>query len=776
MKRVILTLMSGSFESGFPVLLRIQDDRQPDRGTIQAEGKLPPDFEVLNSFQAWEEVYCQLTGCCRLTPITETDLPSNISIADLAESFTNHFQAWLKSGDWEWQKIRECLLEHLQVDEEILVVVETQDPQLRRLPWHLWDLFSETYPHAEVALSTIDYKPLSVPPLQRKPRLLAIFGNSEGIDLETDRLALERLQNVDVIPSIEPPLQKLMEQLWDRSWDILYFAGHSLSQLDGNGGFLWIRDSKVPIAQLKNGLKEALRRGLRIAIFNSCDGLGLARELADLHIPQVVVMREPIPDEAAHEFLKYFLKAFTQGKSLYLSVREARERLRGIEDRFPCASWLPVICQNPAELPFQLPEEKKETQEKVSLCQLARPMLLVAVAVAACVVGVRQLGILQPLEWQAFDRLQQLRPHEKPDPRLLVVAVTESDIQKRQEPILTDRTLSQVLSKLEQYKPQAIGLDIYRDFPVPKNDAAGHQALLPHLLSPRLIGVCAVPTPDKKGVAALPIIPRGRLGFSEVVPDDDGILRRHLLFLQPDPQSPCPITEAFSLQLSLNYLKAKGIKPQLTPQGEYRLQNTTFTPLSDRRGSYRTTDLRGYQILLNYRMPQSLQNIAPQVTLSQVLNNQLDPQLVKGKIVLIGMTAESVPDRHLTPYGSHQQKIPGVLLQAQMTSQILSAVLDGRPLLWVWPDWAEGLWIVGWSLVGGVLAIVVGSRLLVLAIGGAVVVLIAICWGSLLFGGCFPLVPSALVLLITASSVWASYIRFKTSKMNRYFNSESQLR
>jgi hypothetical protein len=36
-----------------------------------------------------------------------------------------------------------------------------------------------------------------------------------------------------------------------------------------------------------------------------------------LQIPQAIVMREPVPDKVAQEFLKHFLKAFSRGKSLY---------------------------------------------------------------------------------------------------------------------------------------------------------------------------------------------------------------------------------------------------------------------------------------------------------------------------------------------------------------------------------------------------------------------------------------------------------------------------
>ena len=107
----------------------------------------------------------------------------------------------------------------------------------------------------------------------------------------------------------------------------------------------------MTIKELKYALKKAVTKGLKIAIFNSCDGLGLAGELSDLKIPQILVMREPVPDKVAQEFLKYFLTAYARGESLYLAVREARAKLQGLEDKYPCASWLPLIVQNPGEIP-----------------------------------------------------------------------------------------------------------------------------------------------------------------------------------------------------------------------------------------------------------------------------------------------------------------------------------------------------------------------------------------------------------------------------------------
>ena len=82
---------------------------------------------------------------------------------------------------------------------------------------------------------------------------------------------------------------------------------------------------------------------------NSLDGLGLAKALEKLNIPQIIVMREPVPNRIAQEFFQHFLKAFAvERMSLYLAVRKARRKLQGLEDEYPGASWLPVICQNPA--------------------------------------------------------------------------------------------------------------------------------------------------------------------------------------------------------------------------------------------------------------------------------------------------------------------------------------------------------------------------------------------------------------------------------------------
>ncbi len=87
-------------------------------------------------------------------------------------------------------------------------------------------------------------------------------------------------------------------------------------------------------------------------------------------------------------------------------------------------------------------------------------------AVIAAVVMARLMGLLQPLEWMAFDRLLLLRPDEPIDERIVIIGINEADIQKLRTYPVPDRELANLVTQLKQYQPIAIGLDIFRDFPI----------------------------------------------------------------------------------------------------------------------------------------------------------------------------------------------------------------------------------------------------------------------------------------------------------------------
>lgn len=340
---------------------------------------------------------------------------------------------------------------------------------------------------------------------------------------------------------------------------------------------------------------------------------------------------------------------------------------------------------------------------------LRRPVLVVSLAVTGLLLGGRQLNLFEPSELVAYDVLMQSRPALPPDPRLLIVRVTEADIQSYPPYPLTDALMNQLLQKLERYQPSVIGLDIYRDQPV----QPGHDELSARLrTSDRIIPMCEKKKAENRDVPPPPGVPEERVGFNDIPIDPSGIVRRALLFITIPPTANTRCTTQFSLAfvLAQQYLKKQqGIEPELIKQDqqEYlKLGKFVFKPLSPYSGGYQRADTGGYQILLNYRSSDAL---AHSVTLSDVLNNRLDPNWVKDRIVLIGITAASVGDTFYTPYSQAQkiQKMPGVVVHGQIVSQLLSTVLDGRPVFWFWSEWAEVLWIFGWSVTGGLLVRVI---------------------------------------------------------------------
>ncbi len=482
---IVLNFGQGDLESGYAtVMAQLWEGDRPQ--PMQFTGRLPRTMGLLGLYQHWRShytaLYSHLGSQVRLQTrsrsdfeIDETDV-THISIGEfeaICHQLQRQLNAWLKVASF--QQIEQQLRTYLNPQDEIRIILVAEDTRLLQLPWHLWQFFDD-YPNAEIALSPPDYTRSIVMPSSKKHKqvkILAILGDSQGIDIASDRQLLECLPNAEICFLVEPSSKLLNEHLWEPGWDILFFAGHSTSQAQGNAqGVIQINPREsLTIDQLKYGLRNAIHQGLKLAIFNSCDGLGLARDLSDLHLPQVIVMREPIPDRVAQRFLKQFLAAFSSGTSLYQSVRQAREQLQAIEPEFPCATWLPVICQNPAEAPPQWSDWHDRPVIKPR--QPKQPWITATVLSSVFSVGliglIRSLGALQPLELTMYDQFIRSRPIEPPDTRLLVVTVTDEDIQSQgSEPrrgSLGDRSLNQLLKTLMKANPRAIGLDIYRDFP-----------------------------------------------------------------------------------------------------------------------------------------------------------------------------------------------------------------------------------------------------------------------------------------------------------------------
>jgi CHASE2 domain-containing sensor protein len=773
-KLVIFELGEGNFEHGFPVKLQIgEEGKNP---SVEIRGKLPPDSNILRNYQDWHSAYLSLETLYRASKKQE-QLNSEYRLSKKPQQKTrgsfledcnlaagvlrDNLNNWLNSD--ELRLLREKLIQKVSASDEMRLLVKTDDVQMQRLPWHLWNLL-EPYNKTEVAVIPTVFETVGQIFPKPKIRILAILGDSTGINTQADAdLLKKQLLGADVKFLEEPKRQELTEYLWaEQGWDILFYAGHSSSEINGENGWIKINEHDcLTIKELKQSLKKAVENGLKLAIFNSCDGLGLAHSLAELSIPQIIVMREPVPDKVAQTFLKYFLEAFYRGESLYCAVKEARGKLEGLENEFPCATWLPVIYQNSPEAPPSwkdwLEKSKDWVQNQRRRLKL-RAVFAASLAVTSLVVGVRSLGMLQPLELEAFDQMLRLRPEggEGLDPRLLIVRVTDEDLQTLKQGFVYDETLLQALKKLEQYKPAVIGLDLYRDLPQPP----GTQELQKYFQqSDSTIAICGYP--NEQGTGGYPVPPGIRnehVGFNDLATGkEDKIVRRQILSMNLRPQNICPTEYAFSFLLAAKFLSDKGYAIKLNSQQEWQIGSVIFKRLRRYNGGYQQFNDKGYQILLNYRQPLYA---GFSVTITDILYNRVNRKSIEGRIILIG--ADDNGDRHLTPYG---EDIPGVAVNAQMTSQIISAVEDGRKLLSVWPFWSDVVWIFAWSLAGGMLAWRCNSipRLLI-GVTTVLIILAGVCFTLILTEVVWvPLLPSAIALVMTSAGL-VIYVSFQAKQ------------
>ncbi|MEQ8541601.1 MAG: adenylate/guanylate cyclase domain-containing protein [Coleofasciculus sp. D1-CHI-01] len=407
-----------------------------------------------------------------------------------------------------------------------------------------------------------------------------------------------------------------------------------------------------------------------------------------------------------------------------------------------------------------------------------RGVWIVTPTVTGLIILLRWTGMLQTWEWTAYDQYMRWRPSEPLDQRIGIVGIDEADVKKigqLSRSILPDQIYAQAIAKLKTHNPKAIGLDVYRDLPV----QPGHQELVQVFeTTPNLVGIEKV-VGDKRqdAVAAPPALKgKGQVGANDVIFDADTKVRRALLQVEDINGDVVP---SFGFYLALLYLDAQGISPKPIP-GEpntWRLGKSTFSRFQKNDGGYVRTDAGGYQILLNYR---GSKKHFETISLHDLLEDRIPPDWGRDRIILIGFVGESFQDWIFTPYSSSWFALPermsGVELHANITSQILSAALEGRPLIQTWFPLQENLWIFFWSTVGAIITWqgryqkkrrrVSVQRFLRLILAGGV--LLGSTYGAFLIGWWIPVVPPLLALSGSVVAI-TSYLAHQVGKIRETF-------
>lgn len=351
--------------SGFRVTLDARDFNHDDR-----EGTLPPlPTSLVEALEAWRSAYGaqeEVRSHCRIAPGAVTRR-SIRDINQLAEVLEQNFNTWLRSTDRGWVRIRDLLVSLAPHAPRLLLDCGNHS-DLKRLPWQEWEVFIDHYRRADAALRMVNdsRQPLPGYPLPRsaRVRILAVVGDCTGINATQDLACITRLQSNDPkrveVVSLWQPTPAALQQALEQSagFHIFIYVGHSRSREDGQVGWLLLNpQDELSIRDFHRAMGQAIQRGLQLVILNSCDGLGLAQQLANLDLPYCLVMKEPVPDEVAVEFIDRFFRAFLeQHQSLQGAVRQARHGLESFNSRYSQVTWLPTVCikQNAPPLTWQV--------------------------------------------------------------------------------------------------------------------------------------------------------------------------------------------------------------------------------------------------------------------------------------------------------------------------------------------------------------------------------------------------------------------------------------
>ncbi|MEL7244150.1 MAG: CHAT domain-containing protein, partial [Cyanobacteria bacterium J06573_2] len=381
---VNLRFSDGDFEHGFDKT-NLSASIAGSKNSTELQTQLPAAPRIPELYKSWQNKYSELVETRVRKIVTEELVTSGFYTGNFSRGFSkqqptnfsyyecqqncNQYAEDLRTHINQWLVVIKSRLEtEFELDtnsnSEILLTINTENITsrvtkdiLHRLPWQEWDYFdnNSTF-EAVLCLSEFQSSPLSKTDdgIFRRVRITSIFGDSKDIDVAGDKELIAKLQKRGAeLINLEQPQRQDFIKLWDEPCDILFYSGHSESSIDGTVGSLQINsEENLNLQEIRNTFQEAIRKGLKLAIFNSCDGLGLAKQLADLHLPYIIVWREPVPDKIAIRFLEYFLSSYSEGKSLFKSVRDARIKIVELsnsaekEKQIPGLEWLPIICKN----------------------------------------------------------------------------------------------------------------------------------------------------------------------------------------------------------------------------------------------------------------------------------------------------------------------------------------------------------------------------------------------------------------------------------------------
>ncbi|BAY93678.1 MULTISPECIES: CHASE2 domain-containing protein [unclassified Tolypothrix] len=420
--------------------------------------------------------------------------------------FLLEFHKWLRCA--ELYEIRMALANVVGEKEKIETL--SQSPEitnlfltcntidLERFPWESWEIGTE------FALSSgkirIVRTPVNIhrgfaqknPRLTRKVRVLAILGDETGLDFKAEKQAMRQFKNIIDVKFVglqpETSITDLKTKIKDAitselGWDILFFAGHSNENNITGGEISIAKNVTLSISEIAPLLSIAVERGLQFAIFNSCNGLNIANSLIDLGLSQVAVMREPVHNAVAEEFLLHFLQALAEFKDVHEALLLASQYLKTEKNlTYPSAYLIPSLFRHPEAPLFKVePFGIKQRLRKI-IPTRKEGIALAALLLISLQIPIQNHLLGRKLWVQSLYRQLTGKVNQQEVPPVLLVKIDDESIKKSKGKISNPRPMNReyiasLINRLTDRKAKIIGIDFILDRHQPENDKSLAQAI-----------------------------------------------------------------------------------------------------------------------------------------------------------------------------------------------------------------------------------------------------------------------------------------------------------
>lgn len=448
-------------------------------------------------YQEWHSVYLSFYKTALRGRVTATGslarspVDWHAKLVQAQAKLLYEFHNWLRRG--ELYEIRSCIAQAARDGERggtspaVEVFLTCNPLDLARLPWEAWEIATEFAATGKIRIvrtpMNIQQATMTAQSRRRRARILAILGDDTGLNFQADKEAVRSLASVAEIEfvgwqpgqDINTLKSEIVKAIADeRGWDVLFFAGHSNETVLTGGELAIAPGVSLLLTEIAQPLTIAKERGLQFALFNSCNGLSLANALINLGLSQVAVMREPIHNRVAQEFLMRFLQGLAEYKDVHEALLAACQYLK-LEKHltYPSAYLIPSLFRHPDAPLFRIQPFGLKQQIKRWLPTRREAIALATLAFVSWQLPVQGFLLEQRVFVQAIYRQLTHQVPPTKHPPVLLVQIDDESIQKAgiSAPNPMDRSyLAQLIDKLSTMNARVVGIDYLLDRYQKQND------------------------------------------------------------------------------------------------------------------------------------------------------------------------------------------------------------------------------------------------------------------------------------------------------------------